>query len=69
MIKLYVGTHLLFIDSDIGFELQKILNALIRADKDIVCGIYPRKCVHWDQVINAVKKILILQKMKSLLNL
>ena len=51
----YIGTHLLFIDSDIGFQPENI-ERLIRADKDIVCGIYPRKCIHWDKVINAVKE-------------
>lgn len=50
----FVGTHLLFVDADIGFNMENI-ERLIRADKDIVCGIYPRKCVHWDQVIKAVK--------------
>ena len=50
----FVGTHLLFIDADIGFDSSNI-ERLIRADKDIVCGIYPRKCIHWDQVINAVR--------------
>ena len=62
----YIGTHLLFIDGkDIGFQPQNI-ERLIRADKDIACGIYPRKCIHWNQVIDAVKKIQILQKMKYL---
>jgi predicted lactoylglutathione lyase len=51
----YISTHLLFIDADIGFEPANV-ERLIRADKDIACGIYPRKCIHWDQVINAVKK-------------
>jgi hypothetical protein len=51
----YVGTHLLFIDADIGFQPQNI-ERLIRADKDIVCGIYPRKCIHWNQVIDAIKR-------------
>ena len=51
----YIGTHLLFIDSDIGFQPENI-ERLIRADKDIVCGIYPRKCIHWDKVIHAVKE-------------
>jgi len=51
----FIGTHLLFIDADIGFQPTNI-ERLIRADKDIACGIYPRKCIHWDQVINAVKK-------------
>ena len=50
----YVGTHLLFIDADIGFQPENI-ERLIRADKDIACGIYPRKCIHWNQVIDAVK--------------
>ena len=50
----YIGTHLLFIDADIGFGPINV-DRLIRADKDIVCGIYPRKCIHWDQVIKAVK--------------
>jgi len=51
----FVGTHLLFVDADIGFDNDNI-ERLIRADKDIACGIYPRKCVHWDQVIKAVKE-------------
>jgi len=51
----FIGTHLLFIDADIGFQPQNI-ERLIRADKDIACGIYPRKCIHWNQVIDAVKK-------------
>jgi len=51
----YIGTHLLFIDADIGFQPENI-ERLIRADKDIACGIYPRKCIHWNQVIDAVKR-------------
>jgi len=51
----YVGTHLLFVDADIGFQPENI-ERLIRANKDIACGIYPRKCIHWNQVIDAVKK-------------
>jgi predicted lactoylglutathione lyase len=51
----FIGTHLLFIDADIGFQTMNI-ERLIRADKDIACGIYPRKCIHWDKVISAVKK-------------
>ena len=51
----FVGTHLLFIDADIGFQTENI-ERLIRADKDIVCGIYPRKCVHWEEAKRAVKE-------------
>ena len=50
----FIGTHLLFIDADIGFVPHNI-ERLIRADKDIACGIYPRKCIHWEKVIQAVK--------------
>ena len=50
----YIGTHLLFIDADIGFVPQNI-ERLIRADKDIVCGIYPRKCIHWEKIRGVLK--------------
>jgi glycosyltransferase involved in cell wall biosynthesis len=53
--KNFVGSHLLFIDADIGFGTGNI-ERLIRADKDIVCGIYPRKCIHWNQVKDALIK-------------
>tara|TARA_R100001509_G_scaffold1855_1_gene1576 strand:- start:6756 stop:7601 length:846 start_codon:yes stop_codon:yes gene_type:complete len=52
--KDYIATHLLFIDADIGFTPTNI-DRLIRADKDIVCGIYPRKCVHWDKIRGILK--------------
>ena len=42
-------THLLFIDSDIGFEPETGLRYL-RADKDIVCGIYPTKNLDLDNL-------------------
>jgi len=42
-------THLLFIDSDIGFEPETGLRYL-RADKDIVCGIYPTKHLDLDKI-------------------
>ena len=51
----FIGTHLLFIDADIGFKPMNI-ERLIRADKDIACGIYPRKCIHWNQVKDALVK-------------
>jgi len=51
----FIGTHLLFIDADIGFQPMNI-ERLIRADKDIACGIYPRKCIHWNQVKDALVK-------------
>lgn len=46
-------THLMFIDADIGFEPMDIIK-MIWADKDIICGIYPKKEINWVQVHKAV---------------
>jgi len=51
----FVATHLLFIDADIGFRWQNI-DRLIRADKDIVCGIYPRKHIYFDKIKKTLKE-------------
>jgi hypothetical protein len=48
------ATHLMWIDSDIGFNATDIVSMLI-ADRDIVCGIYPKKEVDWARVAHAVK--------------
>jgi hypothetical protein len=47
-------THLMFIDADIGFNSADILH-MINANRDIICGIYPKKEIDWVQVTNAVK--------------
>lgn len=47
-------THLMFIDADIGFKPNDILH-MIKADKDIICGIYPKKEINWAQVTRAVQ--------------
>ena len=44
----YVATHLLFIDADIGFTWRNV-ERLICADKDIACGVYPRKHLHLEK--------------------
>jgi hypothetical protein len=48
------ATHLMWIDSDIGFDAMDIVSMLV-ADRDIVCGIYPKKEVDWARVAEAVK--------------
>ena len=48
-------THLMFIDSDIGFDARDIVR-MVEADKDIICGIYPKKEINWNQVTEAVKE-------------
>src|SRR6201995_2336545 len=48
------ATHLMWIDADIGFNAMDIISMLI-ADKDIVCGIYPKREVDWARVAQAVE--------------
>lgn len=53
--KDFIATHLLFVDADIGFSFQNV-ERLLCADKDVACGIYPRKHIHWDKTVEEVKK-------------
>jgi len=46
--------YLMFIDADIGFGGDDILH-LMAADKDVVCGLYPKKEVNWEQVKKAAR--------------
>lgn len=48
------ATHLMFIDADIGFDPNAIIG-MIDADKDIICGVYPKKEINWVQVSESVK--------------
>ena len=48
-------THLLFIDADIKFDANDI-PLMVQADKDIICGIYPKKEINWHGVEQAVKQ-------------
>jgi hypothetical protein len=49
-------THLMFIDSDINFNPQDVLAlaSLIGEDKPIIGAPYPKKCIAWEKVRNAV---------------
>jgi hypothetical protein len=47
------ATHLMFIDADISFNPQDIVS-MVNADKDIICGIYPKKEINWFTVAKAV---------------
>ena len=53
-------THLMFIDSDIGFDPQDVLALAAIAepgtDKEIVCGAYPKKAIAWEKIKKAVDK-------------
>lgn len=53
-------THLLFVDSDIGFNPQDVLALLaLQSDEspyDIIGGAYPKKCITWEKIKSAVDK-------------
>jgi hypothetical protein len=53
-------THLLFIDSDIGFNAQDIIAMLaLQSDEseyDILAAPYPKKCISWEKIKVAVDK-------------
>ncbi len=41
------ATHLLFVDADISFEPEQVTR-MLKADKDVVAGMYPIKALDWD---------------------
>lgn len=53
-------THLMFVDSDIGFNPQDVLALLaLQTDEspyDIIGGAYPKKCITWEKIKMAVDK-------------
>jgi hypothetical protein len=54
------ATHLLFIDSDIGFNPQDVLALLAMqdddSDYDVIGAPYPKKCISWEKIKMAVDK-------------
>lgn len=48
-------THLLFIDADISYRAEDIVS-MIDADKDIICGVYPKKRIAWEKINDAVAR-------------
>jgi hypothetical protein len=56
-------THLMFIDSDIGFNANDVIALLALSDHedpdnkyDIIAGPYPKKCISWEKIKVAVDK-------------
>ncbi len=53
-------THLLFIDSDITFDPDSVLTLLaLQSDEspyDVIAGPYPKKCISWEKIKQAVDK-------------
>lgn len=54
------ATHLMFIDSDIGFNANDVLAMLGMAAQDekynVLCGPYPKKTISWEKIKMAVDK-------------
>ena len=49
------ATHMMFIDADIKFNPADIF-PMLEVDKDIICGIYPKKEINWGAVRAAVDR-------------
>ena len=53
-------THMLFIDADVGFEPDTVMQLLTvadpQSDHDIVCAPYPKKCISWEKIKEAVDR-------------
>jgi len=54
-------THLMFIDSDIGFDANDVLALLAMSisndgdnEYDVLCGPYPKKTIAWEKIVQAV---------------
>lgn len=54
------ATHLMFVDSDIGFNPQDVIAMLAmmteESDYDVMGGPYPKKCISWEKIVQAVNK-------------
>jgi len=54
-------THMMFIDSDIGFNAQDVIAMLALMstednEYDILCAPYPKKCIAWEKIKMAVDR-------------
>jgi len=54
------ATHLMFIDADIGFNPQDVIALLAMqsddSEYDVIGGPYPKKCISWEKIKQAVDK-------------
>ena len=55
------STHMIFIDSDIGFDARDVISMMALMDHedknskyDILCAPYPKKCIAWEKIKAAV---------------
>lgn len=57
-------SHLMFIDADIRFNPADI-PPMIEADKDIICGVYPKKEINWQSVKDAIDRGVPVDQLKN----
>lgn len=54
------ATHLMFIDSDIGFDPMNVMQLLALSGEDspydVIGGAYPKKSISWEKIRDAVNK-------------
>jgi hypothetical protein len=54
------SNNLMFIDSDIGFNPHDVIALLAMqsedSEYDVLCGPYPKKCISWEKIKQAVDK-------------
>lgn len=54
------ATHLMFVDSDIGFDPKDVLALLAlqteESEYDVIGGPYPKKCISWEKIKLAVDR-------------
>lgn len=48
-------THLLFLDGDVGFNVNPHLQQMLDSDLDFVVGTYPKKTIDWDRVVEMAR--------------
>ena len=48
-------THLLFLDGDVGFNVNPHLQQMLDSDLDFVVGTYPKKAIDWDRVVEMAR--------------
>ena len=46
-------THLFFVDSDVHF-FPSLVQRMLDYDKDVICGVYPKKNINWHQLYDAL---------------
>lgn len=58
-------THLFFIDADIAFD-DHLIRRFVEFDKDVVCGLYPRKGILWERLDELDKRAMVSMTSKKI---